>query len=116
MGCHELYAGDLHSTWAVNSALFGWTQDEAIDMGEMGVYQLFATGAGGTTIDGLMTRPPKVPQPCWLHCVNVGAIDAAAARVTAAAGQLVSGPGEVPGGSGIAQYLDPQGAMVAPKR
>ena len=62
MGCHELYAGDLHSTWAVNSGLFGWTQDEAIDMGEMGAYQLFAATAGSTAIGGMMTRPPEVPQ------------------------------------------------------
>ena len=119
VGWHELYAGDLDSAWAFYSALFGWTKDEAIDMGERGVYQLFAAGAGSPAIGGMMTRPPEVPQPCWLYYVNVEAIDAAAARVTAASGQVVSGPMEVPGGSWIVQCLDPQGAMfamVAPKR
>ena len=119
MGWHELYAGDLASAWPFYASLFGWTKDEAIDMGERGVYQLFAAGAGSAAIGGMMTRPPEVPQPCWLYYVNVDAIDAAAARVTAAFGQVVSGPMEVPGGSWIVQCLDPQGAMfamVAPKR
>lgn len=117
IGWHELYAADLATAWPFYSALFGWTQDEAIDMGEMGVYQLFA--AGDHAIGGMMTRPPEVPQPCWLYYVNVEAIDAAAARATAAGGQVVSGPMQVPGGSWIVRCIDPQGAMfamVAPKR
>ena len=117
IGWRELYAGDLASAWLFYSTLFGWTKDEAIDMGERGIYQLFA--AGGPAIGGMMTRPSEVPQPCWLYYISVDAIDAAAARVTAAAGQVVNGPMEVPGGSWIVQCLDPQGAMfamVAPKR
>jgi hypothetical protein len=113
MGWHELYAGDLDSVWPFYSSLFGWTKDEAIDMGAMGVYQLFATGSGSPAIGGMMTRPPEVPMPCWLYYVNVDAVDAAAARVTAAGGQVVSGPMEVSGGSWIVQCLDPQGAMFA---
>jgi len=117
IGWHELYASDLDAAWAFYSTLFGWTKAEAIDMGEMGVYQLF--GAGGDAIGGMMKRPPEVPQACWLYYVNVEAIDASAGRVTAAGGRIVSGPMEVPGGSWIVQCLDPQGAMfamVAPHR
>lgn len=116
-GWHELCAGDLVSAWPFYSSLFGWTKDEAMDMGAMGIYQLFA--AGGPAIGGMMTRPPEVPQPCWLYYVNVEAIDAAAARVKAASGQLISEPMAVPGGSWVVQCLDPQGAMfamLAPKR
>jgi len=119
MGWHELYAGDLASAWPFYASLFGWTQDEAIDMGKMGVYQMFAVGTGSPAIGGMMTCPPELPMPCWLYYVNVEAIDAAAARATAAGGQVVSGPMEVPGGSWIVQCLDPQGAMfamVSPKR
>ena len=119
MGWHELYAGDLDSAWAFYSALFGWIKDEAIDMGERVVYQVFAAAAGSTAIGGMMTRTPEVPQPCWLYYVNVEAIDAAVVRVLAASGQVVSGPMEVSGGSWVVQCLDPQGemfAMVAPKR
>lgn len=117
VGWHELYADDLPAAWDFYSALFGWTKDEAIDMGEMGTYQLFA--AGGAAIGGMMKRPPQVPGACWLYYINVEAIDAAVARATGAGGQVVSGPMQVPGGSWIVQCLDPQGAMfamVAPAR
>ena len=117
IGWHELYAGDLDRAWAFYSSQFGWTKDQTMDMGAMGVYQLFA--AGGQAIGGMMTRPPEVPQSSWLYYVNVEAIDAAVGRVTSAGGKVVSGPMEVPGGSWIVQCLDPQGAMfalVAPAR
>lgn len=113
MGWHELYANDLDSAWAFYSSHFGWTKDSAIDMGPMGVYQLFAVATGSPAIGGMMKRPPEMPQPAWLYYINVDAIDAAAARATAAGGRLVSGPMEVPGGSWIVQCLDPQGAMFA---
>jgi hypothetical protein len=67
----------------------------------------------------MMTRMPETPAPFWLYYFNVEAIDAAMRRVTEAGGKLIMGPMEVPGGSWIAQGLDPQGlifAMVAPVR
>jgi predicted enzyme related to lactoylglutathione lyase len=88
-----------------------------MDMGPMGMYQLFAIG--GVPVGGMMTRPPEIPAPFWLYYFNVEAIDAAVKRATDAGGKLVMGPMEVPGGSWIAQCLDPQGvifAMVAPVR
>jgi hypothetical protein len=117
VGWHELAAGDLASAWTFYSGLFGWTRDQAIDMGEMGTYQLFA--AGGPAIGGMMSKPPQVPQAGWLYYINVDAIDAAVARAAAGGGQVVNGPMQVPGGSWIAQCIDPQGAMfamVAPAR
>lgn len=119
IGWHELYADDLDAAWAFYGSLFGWTRAEAIDMGPgMGAYQLFAAG-GPAPIGGMMKRPPQVPAACWLYYVNVDAIDAAAARAQAGGGQVINGPMQVPGGSWIAQCVDPQGAMfamVAPKR
>ncbi len=114
---HELYAGNGDAAFAFYSALFGWTKDTAVDMGPMGTYQLFA--AGGPAIGGMMTKPPEVPVPFWQYYISVAAIDAAAGRATAAGGQVLMGPQEVPGGSWIVQCLDPQGvpfAMVAPVR
>ncbi len=111
VGWHELYCNDLDSAWAFYSTLFGWTKDTAIDMGEMGTYQLFAVA--GTAIGGMMKRPPQMPVAAWLYYFNVDAIDAAAARATAAGGQVLNGPMEVPGGSWIVQCMDPQGAMFA---
>ena len=117
IGWHELHAGDREADFAFYAKLFGWTKADDIDMGPMGVYQLFTTG--GLAIGGVMTRMPTFPAPFWLYYFGVDAIDAAAARVTEAGGQIANGPHEVPGGAWIVQCFDPQGAMfalVAPKR
>ncbi|MGH7211867.1 MAG: VOC family protein [Acetobacteraceae bacterium] len=111
IGWRELLAGDGKSAFAFYSGLFGWTKAEAIDIGAMGVYQLFA--AGGAPIGGMMTKPDAVPAPSWLYYFNVKEIQAAAARVTGKGGQVVHGPMEVPGGAWIVQCVDPQGAAFA---
>lgn len=111
VGWRELHAGDGPAAFDFYAGLFGWTKDEAMDMGPMGVYQLFA--AGGQAIGGMMTKTAETPAPHWLYYFNVEAVDAAIARVKAAGGQLLNGPMQVPGGSWIAQCMDPQGAMFA---
>ena len=117
VGWRELYAADWTASFEFYAGQFGWTKDEALDMGPMGTYQLFA--AGGEAIGGMMDKPAQVPAPFWLFYFNVPAIDAAAARVGSGGGQVVNGPMQVPGGSWIVQCMDPQGAMfalVAPTR
>jgi len=97
--------------------MFGWTKADAIDMGPMGTYQLFA--AGGPPIGGMMTKPPQVPVPHWGFYFNVPEIDAGVARITASGGKILNGPVEVPGGQWVVNAMDPQGAafsLVAPKR
>lgn len=111
IGWRELHAGDQKRDFAFYAGLFGWTKAEAIDMGQMGVYQLFA--AGDAAIGGMMTKTDAVPAPFWLYYVNVDNIDAAASRVTENRGQVLNGPHEVPGGAWIVQCRDPQGAMFA---
>lgn len=118
IGWHELHAGDQASAMAFYAGQFGWTKADALDMGELGVYQLFTTG-DGPAVGGMMTRTPDMPVPMWLYYVNVEDIDGALARVSANGGQVCMGPHQVPGGDWIAQCLDPQGAlfaMVAPAR
>ena len=41
-----LYAGDPGSSFGFYESLFGWTKDDALDMGPMGTYQLFANNEG----------------------------------------------------------------------
>src|ERR1700744_2769565 len=53
-GWHELHALDGVKAFEFYSDMFGWTKDRAMDMGAMGVYQLFA--AGGPAIGGMMTK------------------------------------------------------------
>lgn len=117
MGWHELQAHDLDAAWSFYSGVFGWTKAEAMDMGPMGTYQMFATG--GMPVGGMMTKRPEAPRPFWMYYVNVPAIDAAAARVAEGGGAVLHGPQEVPGGMWIVQCRDPQGAffaLVAPGR
>lgn len=114
---HELHAGDGEAEYRFYSGLFGWTRGEAMDMGPMGVYQMFTWG--GPPIGAIMTKTPDMPASLWLFYVRVDAADAAAERIREAGGQVLFGPQEVPGGDWIVQGLDPQGAMfalVAPKR
>ena len=118
IGWRELYAAEGKGAFAFYEALFGWTKADSFDMGEMGTYQLFATG-GATAAGGMMTKPPTIPRPFWGYYFNVPAIDAAAARVTAGGGTIMMGPHQVPGGQWILQCKDPQDAyfaLVARKR
>jgi uncharacterized protein len=113
-GCirwHELHAQDGAAAFAFYSELFGWTKGEAMNMGPMGIYQMFA--AGGAPIGGMMTKTPEIPMPLWLYYFNVTDIDAAVERVEEGGGQVAHGPIQVPGGSWILQCIDPQGGMFA---
>jgi predicted enzyme related to lactoylglutathione lyase len=65
----------------------------------------------------MMDRYEGDPVRGWLYYFNVDDIHAAISRVGEAGGTIVRGAQQVPGGSYIAQALDPQGvlfAMVAP--
>ncbi|MBS0281881.1 MAG: VOC family protein, partial [Proteobacteria bacterium] len=117
IGWRELMAGEWKSAFAFYEKLFGWTKAEAFEMGPMGTYQLFATGA--EPVGGMMTKPDAIPVPNWGYYFNVDAIDAAAERVKAAGGKVLMGPAEVPGPMYILQCMDSLGAyfaLVAPKR
>jgi len=68
---------------------------------------------------GVMTRMPQTITSYWLFYFNVEAADAAAERVRAKGGKIVSGPHQVPTGQWVLQATDPQEAtfaLVAPKR
>ncbi|HEV8015927.1 MAG TPA: VOC family protein [Stellaceae bacterium] len=111
IGWHELNAGDLDREFGFYAKLFGWTKDQAMDMGPMGTYQIFAIG--GAPSGGMMKRPPQVPVSCWNYYIGVGSVEAAAARIKERGGQVVMGPQEVPGGAWIVQARDPQGSPFA---
>jgi Predicted enzyme related to lactoylglutathione lyase len=111
VGWHELHTGDREGAYGFYAGLFGWTKGEAIDMGPMGIYQIFAID--GAPVGGMMTKSQSTPAASWLYYFNVEAIDAAVARVGHAGGQIINGPHQVPGGSWIAQCIDPQGATFA---
>jgi uncharacterized protein len=110
IGWHELIATDEASAFTFYHALFGW-QNAGTESGALGPYQLFS--AGSDTIGGMSGKSPDAPSPLWLHYFNVGDIDAAVKRVTAAGGTVLHGPTAASSGKWVAQCTDPQGALFA---
>lgn len=108
---NELATDGWEEAWRFYSDLFDWEKLDAVDMGEIGLYQMF--GRGAHPVGAMFNRPPEMPVSAWLYYVRVPDADAAVAAVTKHGGQVLNGPMEVPGGDWIAQCLDPQGAMFA---
>lgn len=105
----ELHTSDQDAAWTFYAGRFGWQKDTAMDMGPMGLYQLFS--ADGRQVGGMMKTP--LPQSLWLFYVAVPDIDAAKTAIEAGGGTVLHGPVEVPGGASVIQARDPQGAMFA---
>lgn len=112
-GWRELMAGDLEGAFSFYSKLFGWVKTQAIDMGPMGTYQLFAYEAGGPDIGGMMTRLPDMPVSFWNYYAQVDSASAARDRAVAAGATTMMDVHQVPGGSWIYMATDPQGAGFA---
>jgi uncharacterized protein len=111
VGWRELFTDDVEQALAFYGERFGWSRGEALNMGPMGVYQLFAAGAAA--VGGMMKRPQNIPQPFWNYYFTVAALDANLEKVTRAGGKIAHGPAEVPGGAWIAQCFDPQGVFFS---
>jgi predicted enzyme related to lactoylglutathione lyase len=108
---HELATTDVAAAVRFYGELFGWRKGPGHDMGAMGVYQLFEHG--GTQVGGMCNvQGPSTP-PSWLSYVHVADSNRTVAAVKAAGGRLLHGPMEVPGGSWIALFMDPQGGAFA---
>ncbi|MDE2050943.1 MAG: VOC family protein [Gammaproteobacteria bacterium] len=108
---HELATSDQQGAIAFYSELFGWARGPAHDMGPAGTYQLIEHG--GAQVGGIYKVMDASKPPHWLTYIEVASVDKAAAAAKAAGGRVTQGPMEVPGGSRIAQILDPQGGAFA---
>ena len=105
----ELATTDYEKAFDFYSELFGWEKQDAIDMGEAGVYQMY--GVAGRMLGGMYDKTADQPgPPAWLYYIRVKDLDSAVATVRDKGGKIVVEPMEVPGGSRIAVGLDPQGA------
>ena len=112
---NELVTSDPTAALAFYTDQFGWTEGDAMPMGEMGDYQFIEHG--GEMIGAVMNRPPDGPPPAWGFCFRVHDIEGAGRRITAGGATITYGPTEVPGGDMVIQAIDPQGApfmVVAP--
>ena len=106
----ELMSSDPEAGFRFYNGLFGWQKGTAMDMGQMGTYQLFSHD--GADIGGMMGLGNS-PVPAWLPYFGTEGVDAAIGRIEAGGGKLAHGPMEVPGGAFIAVAQDPQGAWFA---
>lgn len=107
---HELHAADGAQAADFYTGQFGWGKSQGVDMGPMGIYQLF--NVGGRDLGGIMTDVQS-PRPAWLVYFRVDGIERAAVRIAEAGGQVILGPMEVPGGGWIVNGRDPEGTMFA---
>jgi predicted enzyme related to lactoylglutathione lyase len=117
MRWNELSTTDQDSAVAFYGKLFGWTQQGAMPMGEMGDYKFIE--ADGTMIGAIMPKMPQTPASAWNYYIGVDDIDRAAGAVRGGGGQILQEPIEIPGGEYSLVGVDPQGAnfgLVGPRK
>jgi len=109
----ELMTTDAPAAMPFYQQLFGWQPSQAMDMGDMGTYQMF--NRGDRMIGGMMNKAAAMAHvpPNWAIYFRVPDINAATERIKAAGGTILFGPTEVPGGDWIVNAMDPQGAAFS---
>jgi predicted enzyme related to lactoylglutathione lyase len=110
---HELATSDPVAAFSFYEKLFGWEKAEAVDMGEMGIYQMYKRKGGEFPLGGIFKKPAEMPVSAWLYYAMVKDVKKSVEEVKKLGGQILNGPMEVPGGDLVAQCLDPQGAAFA---
>ena len=114
---NELSTTDQDGAVAFYKRQFGWNQEGAMPMGEMGDYRFIQ--ANGVNIGAIMRKPPQLPVSMWTYYIGVDDIDRAAEAVKSGGGQILNGPMEIPGGEFALNAMDPQGApfgLVGPRK
>jgi uncharacterized protein len=101
---YELMTTDAAAAEAFYCSVVGWHAQPVGDG-----YTVFQAGESG--VAGLI-RPEKIGAgPSWIGYISVGDVDACAAQVTAAGGQVHVPPTDIPGMLRFAMVADPQGAV-----
>ena len=107
---NELNTSDTEAARSFYYDLFGWTDGEAMPMGELGTYQMF--NQNGQSIGGMIKVPGEAGSgPMWQFYFAVEDIDEAHRVISANGGQVLQEPEEIPGGYYSLSAADPQGAM-----
>ena len=109
---HELATTDHAAAFEFYHAIFGWEKTESLDMGPMGIYQMY--GRASLTLGRMYNQSAETPgPPHWLLYTRVKDVDQTTDIVKKLGGTVLNGPMEVPGGDRITQCMDPQGASFA---
>jgi len=105
---NDLAAPDPDTAIAFYTGRFGWRQEGAMPMGELGDYRFLQHD--GDTIGAVM---PVVlgMTPGWRTFFTVPDVDRAVERIGAGGGPVVQGPDQIPGGDWSVVAADPQGAQ-----
>jgi predicted enzyme related to lactoylglutathione lyase len=114
---NELASSDPDAAVAFYTRHFGWTQDGAMPMGELGDYRFFQHG--GVGIGAVMRLMPGMPVSMWTYYIGVDDIDRAAEAIGAGGGTILQQPIQIPGGEYSLVGTDPQGAtfgLVGPRK
>lgn len=107
---NELQTTDEPSATAFYKALFGWSAEQAMPMGDKGDYRFIE--AGGEQIGAINPWMADYMTLGWLPYFGVADIDAAKAAVEANNGTVTRDVHQVPGGDFIFTANDPAGAPV----
>lgn len=114
---NELWTTDQQGAVALYRELFGWTQEGAMPMGEMGDYLFIQHGSTGIGAIGKAQSGGEGSR--WQYFIGVDDIDRARAAVSAGGGTLLGEPQQIPGGEYTVYAHDPQGAtfgLVGPRK
>lgn len=112
MRWNELATSDPDAAIGFYTKHFGWGQEGALDMGELGQYRFLQHD--GEMMGAVMPLMEGYPVPMWNFYIGVDDIDRAHAAVTANGGTVTNEPMEIPGGDNdyAMNAIDPQGAIV----
>lgn len=107
---NDLASSDQDGAIAFYTKHFGWTQQGAMPMGEMGDYKFIQFD--GVGIGAIMRKLPQHPGVGWTFYIGVDDIDRAVNAVRNGGGTLASEPMPIPGGEYSVHATDPQGVVV----
>jgi len=107
---NELETADEPAATAFYTALFGWTADNSMPMGEHGEYRFIE--CDGEPIGAINPWMAEWQSVSWLPYFGVADIAAARDAAEGAGGTIRHEPHEVPGGDIIFTATDPAGAPV----
>ena len=110
----DLQTTDVDGAKAFYAAIFGWSYDD-MPMPEGGAYSI--AKIGDHMVAAVAPQNPQMLEngvpPTWNTYIAVDDVDAAAAKVADAGGQVAMEPFDVIGAGRMAFVLDPSGAAVA---
>lgn len=112
---NELTAPEQDRAIAFYADRFGWRQEGAMPMGDLGDYRFLHNG--DVCIGAAMGMVPG-GQAGWQYYAQVTDIDDAAEAIRAGGGAIIQGPDQIPGGSYSIVAADPQGVrfgLVGPR-